>query len=256
MGAAYACGSDDDATGAPATSAEAGVASDGAVATTEDATSVAPSACAAFADAAAPYESVGSAVVHGTDVDGTFCARVTVRSKSYNHTSPSDLVLELDGISGSYAYTNPAATVGGELLVYVGLGTTSAGTSASADPGECGDVFTGVFLTPSPDDHHCEVEAGGPSGCAEGCFRVCSGDAGCAGIACQPVPAEVGYEAALAGNCLGVITSPQGSWKVTLTSLAPTGNNPPYTAHGTLEGTLLERGDGGAGSSATLTVTF
>jgi hypothetical protein len=44
---------------------------------------------------------------------------------------------------------------------------------------------------------------------------------------------------------------------VNLTSLEPTGHSPPYTAHGTLEGTLLERGDGGgAGTPATITVTF
>ena len=255
---AYACGSDDGASSAPA--AEAGA--DGTSASVDGSGPLgdggAPAtACASFADAAAPYESLGTAVLHGANVDGSFCARIKVRSGSYNHTSPSDLVLELDGIRGSFTYANPPATVGGNLITYVGLGTSSAGTSVSTDPGECGDVYTGILLAPSPDDHHCEVDAGGPSECAYGCYRVCTGDAGCAGIACQPVPVEVGYEASLAGNCLGLITTPRGGWTVNLTSLEPTGRNPPYTAHGTLEGTLLERGDAGdAATPATLTITF
>jgi hypothetical protein len=133
-----ACGGDDGVRSAPDAAMEAGL----------DATSGGPdggspaAACASFADAAAPYESLGSVVLHGADVDGSFCARVKVRSGSYNHASPSDLVLELAGVRGSFTYKNPAATVGGDLIVYVGLGTSSAGISASTDPGECGDSAT------------------------------------------------------------------------------------------------------------------
>jgi hypothetical protein len=259
LGIAYGCGGDDAVNGVGDGGVDAG--SDGTFGVPESGTpggdSSSPAAtCTNFADAAAPYESLGTGVIHGADIDGTFCARVKVRSGSYNHQSPSDLVLELAGVRSSFKYTNPTATVGGNLIAYLGLAATSAGVSASTDPGECGNVFAGVLLKPPPTDHHCDEDAG-PSSCPSGCFRVCTGDAGCAGIPCEPIPKETGYEAALAGNCLGLITTPQGSWKVTLTALDPTGHSPAYTAHGTLEATLLERGDGGAaGTPATLTVTF
>lgn len=207
------------------------------------------STCASFAGAVPSSESLGSGVLRGADVDGSFCARVKVRSGSYQHASPSDLVLELSGIDGSFTHTKPL-TVGGDLNGYIGLNTASAGTSASTDPGQCGTIFTRVLLAPSPNDHHCEEDAGQPSGCPTNCFRTCSGDNGCDGIPCQPIPEAITYEAALSGNCLGVITTPVGGWKVTLTSLEPNGRNP----HGTIEGTLIERGD--AGTPATITVTF
>jgi hypothetical protein len=74
-------------------------------------------------------------------------------------------------------------------IVYVGLGTSSAGMSASTDPGECGDVFTGVLLTPSPDDHHCEEDAGGPSGCP--CRTCCCKPCSPRASSCEAQPARL-----------------------------------------------------------------
>jgi hypothetical protein len=249
----YACGSDESAGtplagGGDAASDVTSGGYDGGGGPVGDGSATAAN-CANFADAATLNESLGTGTLKGTDVDGTFCARVKIRKPSYQHQSPSDLVLEIGGIPNSYAFNIPSS-VGGELIVYVGLNTDTPGVSASTDPNQCGTVFASALRTPTAEANaHC-LEDAGDGHCPRGCSSVNHEP-------CKPVPERQGYEAALAGACVGEIKQPQGSWKVTITSMEPKSFGPPYIVHGTLEGTLLERGDGGpAGTPATITITF
>ncbi len=222
---------------------------DGSVGSPEDAGGGVARACL---DAAGPdsYKTPASGTLHGSGVDATFCTSAYLQLFSVVAGPPAHFVLNAFDAT-SVDITNPEDGSDPYLFVNVGIGAAAPGVYKSTDPQKCGGISFDYDL-PVPKGFVC---SGTPPTCSSGCSSDCSGAGGC--TPCEPVPPGMSYEATVAQDCIdGTAQTVAGSWTVTLTSVEPYGASAAtddetyYVVHGTIEGTLPEDADGGAGSAA------
>lgn len=176
--------------------------------------------------------------VSGPGLSGDICAEVVLER---GLTIPSQLLLittsSLDNNRPPIHVTTPANATAGALKIVTGVSMATSGVYPSRDPsrGTCGGVWFCVTL-PVPTSVDCDAAAGSPSPC--------------------PIP-ENCYAAQAPADCVGNLQTPEGSWTLTLTSLAPNGDGgagTQYLVHGTFTATMIGE-DAGLGT-AELSMTF
>ena len=157
--------------------------------------------------------------------------------------------------AGSVRFQSPSNATGGLINIEIGLPSASPGTY-DAQSASCGDVVLAVNL-PAPDPSICAVDASSDSvlECPDGCQQT--------GLStCGPIAPQASYAALGASDCVGDVTTPVGSWTLTLTALTPdpagpdSSGNLAYAPHGTLTGTLADQAADGGTANVTLTLSF
>jgi hypothetical protein len=205
-----------------------------------------------------PSETPASGSFSGPAMSGVICGdgafvfvednlRGTVPAALYGSTNPQTT----DGIR----FKMPAAAVGGELTVGVGMASPTPGTYESATT--CGNLVLSAFL-PIPPSIDCRFDGSALGTCPPGCAL----EGPVSGATCMPVQPEIDFVAQTPMGCAGYSQTSQGSFKLVLTSvdLAPTdagaGAIHRYRVHGSLTANLVgQAGDAGS-STVSLLLTF
>jgi hypothetical protein len=204
--------------------------------------------------------SAASGTVIGNNLNALLCpggASAYVESAGARYdTVPYFLLIEWTlgaGPANDFDFRSPAGANNGELSVMVGLNSAGPGSYTSPAGQECGSLAFTYYL-PVPAGVDCAGRSG--PNCPPGCGAVCSS---LACTACTAQAPSVSYTAQGATDCMGNSQTPIGSWRLSLTSVAPgatgTGSSLSYfTPHGSFDATMMAA-DGSA-DTATLSVTF
>ena len=180
---------------------------------------------------------------NGAFVDVEDNQRNTVPAALYGNTNPATA----DGIR----FEMPANAVGGQLFVGVGMASPTPGTYESATT--CGNLVLTAFL-PVPPSVDCQLDGGA-------CPAGCTLEGPVSGATCMPVQPEIDFLAQTPMECAGYSQSPEGSFKLVLTSvdLEPTDAEANathrYRVHGSLTANLVGQ-VGYADSTVSLLLTF
>jgi len=209
-----------------------------------------------------PGSSSVSGNVTAPNLAATLCAggayaRVLSAGAAYD-TSP--YLFELNSVAASgaladFAFQSPSGASTADFVFMTGLPSLTTGTYTGGAAPACGAA---VFQYTLPVPPGADCSGGTDTECPASCSRVCPAF-GCAGIACEPVPPTVAYQASGATDCEGNATSTSGSWTLTLSELSAADADPstydqPFTPHGSLTMTL-PAGAGGSGA-AVFSATF
>ena len=152
----------------------------------------------------------------------------------------------------SVRFQSPSNATSGLINIEIGLPSASPGTYAQS--ASCGDVVLAVNL-PAPDPSICAVDAD-TFNCPDGCEQTGSDQT------CTPIAPQVSYAALGASDCVGDLTTPVGSWTLTLTSLKadPAGpdssGNLVYAPRGMLTATLADQSADAGTTGVTLSLSF
>jgi hypothetical protein len=204
-------------------------------------------ACAFDGGLSIPSSVPASGSFMGPGLSGEVCAGgafADLLLTRASDSSPSQFLVTIDDdASGSPADFNlmsPAdATVGFEIQI--GVSAAAPGTYASTKT--CGNESFCVYF-PVPASVNCG-NATAPTSCPPGCSLVGAVSA----PTCMPVAPENCYVAQAASDCLGDTVTPEGSWTLTLTSVAPYdgGDGGPgthYVVHGSFTTSMVGQGAG------------
>jgi hypothetical protein len=245
--------------GTPSQDGPADAADDAAAQSTDGA---ADAVCGASLESELPPGSsaVSGSVTGGADLSATLCpggaSAYFERAPDY---SSSPFFFELNyntNVSNpavDFTFESPQNALGGALNVALGIDSIGPGTLGSpAGSGDCGAITFLYSLPPSPS---IDCDGGTATSCPEGCGRICPAS-GCSGIPCAPNTPSVSFTASGSTSaCIGDAgSSPQGSWTLTLTSIADGGVGL-GVPHGTLAATLVET-DGATPGTASLSLSF
>jgi hypothetical protein len=153
---------------------------------------------------------------------------------------PNQFLMVVDGsfyggAASPFQVQKPANASSGQLGVNVQLGGASPGVYRNGDT--CGQMSISV-TPPIPSSVNCASDAAGSSVCPPGC--VLTGPIG-GNLVCMPLTQQISYQANTASDCMGGSVVAEGSWTLTLTSVAaPTSVVDSRSAiHGTLSAKLL-----------------
>jgi hypothetical protein len=183
--------------------------------------------------------------VSGSTVNGDVClggAFVYLEHTQASLSVDSQFLLIIDssysdGPATNVQFQTPTNATSGDLTIDVGVSAASPGVYGSAQ-GSCGGVVFCAEL-PIPASVNCG-DAAAPMSCPPGC--ALQGPA--LGPTCMPVGPENCYQAQAASDCVVGTKSPQGSWTLVLTSVAPYGGadggpGSRFIVHGALEATIV-----------------
>lgn len=195
------------------------------------------------------YEADGSGTVAGSDVAATLCHVGVHAYVSPFTTPPGRALVMLDSLAHGVVQV-PEGGTGGEVGGSLSIAAPSPGVYQSSDAQTCGSFGFFVQLAAPPGT---DCDAGAPPDCPANCSAVCT-TSQC--FRCTLNPPGVGYNAAVADDCLGGANRIGGSWRVELTSATPTtgpADGDYYLVHGTLAASVI---DASSGSSASLSLAF
>jgi len=151
-------------------------------------------------------------------------------------------------------FQDPSNATDGFLSVDIGLPAASPGTYTQDV--SCGSTVLAADL-PAPDPSVCATDAGDGD-----CPTGCEATGPIFAQVCTPIAPQLSYAALGASDCRGDVTTPAGSWTLTLKSLTadPAGpdssGNLVYAAHGTLSATLADQSADAGTTGVSLTLSF
>ena len=201
----------------------------------------------------------------GPGVNGVVCtggAFAYVQSTPAPDGGAPQIALYIDNVDIGAAgdrirFADPANALAGDVHIDIGLATASAGTYDATQT--CGSVVLNVDL-PVPATVNCATDASVSSDadCPPGCQATGS----FSGPACAPLEPEITYAATASSDCVGDSTTPEGSWTLTLTSVAPypedagSGDSSYYQVHGNLASTLANQAADAGTANVSITLSF